>query len=214
MSILSIMTLIYYFNNTDIWDLWGYNLGFLVLISSIIYLVYTTIREITKPDEPQIVAASEGLNVNELPLSKNFMLDTYFKYLFSFAVAVLLFYVIHVFRNNFHIYDEPMTNWYYLADAYTNLILPLFIILDVFINPRYRHHHPVADLIVLFAITFLHGLYKVLIRSLYYEASKIVFPTIGDYIMIFLLTINGYIFYDYLLYAKQNPVASEYVYSA
>jgi hypothetical protein len=214
-SITSVATLIYYLNNTDIWDLWGYNLGFLVLITGTIYTIYMTIREIIKPEEPQIVAASDGLNVNEIPLGKNFMLDNYYKYLFSFSTAVILFYVIHVLRNNFKIYEDAMSNWYYMADAYTNLILPLFIILDVFITPRYRHHHPVADLIVLFAICFLHCLYKVLIRSFYYDTSKIMFPTIADYIMIFIFSVNGYIFYDYLLYAKQNPIASDYnVYSA
>ena len=123
-SILSIATLIYYLNNTKIWDLWGYNLGFMVLIAGIIYTVYMAIREIIKPNEPQIVAALDGLNVNEIPLGKNFMLDNYFKYLFAYSTAVILFYVIHVLRNNFKIYEEPMSNWYYIADVYTNLILP------------------------------------------------------------------------------------------
>jgi hypothetical protein len=205
-SILSIATLIFYLFNTDLWDLWGYNFGFVVLIGSIIYTVYMTAHEMIKSDEPQIVASSEGLNVNVMSLTKNFFLDTYYKYLFCFSIAVNLFYMVHVLRNNFKIYEVTMSNWYYLADAYTNLILPLFLILDIFITQRYRHLHPVADLCVLFGISFLHCLYKVLIRSFYYDASNIVFPSIADYIIIFLFSVNGYILYDYLLYAKQNPV--------
>ena len=214
-SSFSIATMIYYLNNTDKWDLWGHNLGFVVLIAGMIYTVYMTIREVIKRDEPQIVAASDGLNVNEITLGKNFMLDNYFKYLFSFSTAVILFYVIHVLRNNFKIYEEPISDWYYITDVYTNLILPLFIILEVFITTRYRHHHPVADLIVLFTICLLHCVYKILIIGIYYDTSKIVFPTIADYIMIYIFALNGYIFYDYLLYAKQNPIASDYnIYSA
>ncbi len=205
-SILTIATLTFYLSHTDIWDLWGYNLGFLVLITSLIYTIYMTVRELFKSDGPQIMAASDGLNVNAISLSKNFFMDTYYKYLFAFSTALVLFYFIQLLRSNFKIYDETMSDSYYLADAYTNLILPFLIILDIFITTRYRHQHPVADMIVLFSICVLHCLYKVLIRSFYYDSSKIVFPTIADYIIIFLFSINGYILYDYLLYAKQNPV--------
>jgi hypothetical protein len=207
-TIISLATFIYYMSITDKWEMYGYNLGFLVLIGSLIYTIYMAIHELIAPEDPQVVAASEGLNVNNLPLYKNFMIDVYFKYLFSFALAVLIFYVIYVFRANFEIWTPYPDNWYYTADIYVNLILPLFCVLDIFITPRYRHHHPVSDILVLFIICFVHCAYKILMRSLYYKDYNIILPTIADYMTIYLISLNGYILYDYLLYAKQNPVVN------
>lgn len=212
-SILSISVLMYYLLNTDIWDLYGYNLGFLVLISSIIYTCYMFFHEMVKPSEEGLAVNQEGAqNVNII--ERNFMVDTYFKYLFSFSLSVLIFYIIHALRTNFKYVDLYPSNWYYIADMYVNLILPVFHLCELMMTNRYRHRHVIADFAVLFIICFLHCAYKVIIRSLYYKDYEIVFPTIADYILIFLIAMNGYAFYDFSLYRKINPQGNYALFTA
>ena len=201
---LSVITLIYYLSNTDIWDLYGYNLGFVVLVASTIYTGYMFVHELVKPEGGRIVAAEGGIGAEQVR-DRNFMVDVYFKYLFCFSYAVLLFYIIFVLRTNFEAWEKFPTNWYYASDIYVNLILPVFIISEHLITNRYRHHHLLADTLVILILTFIHCAYKVLIRSLYYQQYRVVFPTIADYVMIFLRALNGYTLYDFMLYRKLNP---------
>lgn len=209
----SVGTLIYYLFNTQVWDLYGYNLGFLVLVASIPYAAYMFINEIIKSDGP-IIMGVEGVQIDAgQVVEKSFMQDVYFKYLYSFSYAVLLFYIINLFRTNFKEFDMYPTNWYYVVDIYVNLVLPVFCLCDVMITPRYRHHHYLADMFILFLITFMHCAYKVLIRSVYYEQYKIVFPTIADYIMIYLISLNGYTLYDFMLYKRINPQGDYAIFS-
>jgi hypothetical protein len=207
LTILSITCLIYYLANTEIWDLYGYNLGFIVLIASIIYTGYMFFFELVKPAEAQLIVGSENVEVVPVP-ERDFMQDVYFKYLFSFSFAVLLFYIIHVLRTNFESFDIYPSNWYYFADLYVNLILPVFLLCDMIITSRYRHRHAMADISILFLICFAHCAYKVLMRAFYYHDTKVVWPTIADYIMIYLISLNGYALYDFSLFRKINPVGN------
>jgi hypothetical protein len=212
-SALSVTTLIYYLANTDLWELYGYNLGFVILVASIFYTVYMFIHEIVKPESPVIVAA-EGIEVQNVLIDRNFMEDVYFKYLFCFSFAVLVFYGILTLRENFKNFDIFPSDWYYVADLYVNLILPVYLLCELMMTNRYRHHHYMADILVLFVLCFAHCAYKVLIRSLYYEQYNIALPTIADYIMIYLISLNGYSLYDYLLYKKSNPQGNYALFSA
>ncbi len=203
-TVLSMSVLIYYLANTDLWEMYGYNLGFVVLVASLIYTFYMFIHELIKPEAPVIVAA-EGIEVQNALTERNFFADVYFKFLFCFSFAVLVFYVILMLRTNFENFNLFPSDWYYAADLYVNLVLPVYILCESMMTTRYRHHHYMADILVLFVLCFAHCAYKVLVRSLYYQQYKIALPTIADYIMIFLISLNGYSLNDFMLFRKINP---------
>jgi hypothetical protein len=194
-TIASTASLIYYFMHTYQWDLYGYNLGFLVLIGSIPYTAYMFFYEL-KGDEPVM----NDVNVR----NTNFFIDVYSKFLFSFAFAVLLFYIIILFRTNFQFPDQ-YTGWLYPLDIYVNLILPIFCLLDTFLITRNKLPFPVADLTIIFLIIFAHCAYRTISYSIAYDTLKSVLPTIADYLVLFLMTVNGYFIYDYMIHKRNYP---------
>jgi hypothetical protein len=207
-SILSLASLIYYFINIKVWDLYGYNLGYVVLVGSLIYTIYMFFREILQK-EHRIV--DENVVINDPALhGKNFMTDTFHKFIFCFAFADFIFYIIYILRVNFNIYDTYPSQGYLLVDVYTNLILPVYLILDLFITHRFRHVHHARDILILLLLVVIHFSYKFSIYSYVYLNTKVFFPILSDYIIIFLLTLNGYVLYDYLLFKKNHARADNY----
>jgi hypothetical protein len=194
-SLTSIGCLVYYFTHIAEWDIYGYNLGFFVLIGSLIYTAYMFIYEL-QTEEPII----NDINMR----STNFMVDVYSKFLFSFAFAVLLFYVIQTLRQNFD-YPPEYDLWLFSVDIYVNLILPLFCLIDTFLITRNKSPHPVADLSVIAFLIFAHCAYKTIVYAVTYETMKMVLPTIADYLVQFLMTVNGYLLYDYAIHKRNYP---------
>jgi hypothetical protein len=194
-TIASVYTAIYYFTHTYEWSLFGYNLSFLVLLASIPYTTYMFFYEL-KGEEPLM----NDVNVR----STNFMIDVYSKFLFSFAFAVLLFYFIYLFRINFQFPNE-FSDWLVTLDVYVNLILPIFCLFDTFLITRNKLPFPVADLTIIFTIIFLHCAYRTISYAITYDTLKLVLPTIADYIVLFLMTVNGYIIYDYMIHKRNYP---------
>jgi hypothetical protein len=193
-SLGSIGCLVYYFTHLTEWDLYGYNLGFIILIGSLVYTLYMFYLEL-KAEEPV-------QNVNMRPA--NFMVDIYSKFLFSFAFAVLLFYFISLLRRNFD-FSPQYDIWLFTVDIYVNMILPLFCLIDTLLITRNKSSHPVADLSVIAALVFAHCAYKAIVYAITYDTMKLVLPTVADYVMIFLMSVNGYIMYDYMIHKRNYP---------
>ena len=84
-TIASVASLIYYFTHLYQWDLYGYNLGFLVLLGSIPYTIYMFFYEL-KGEEPVI----NDVNIR----NTNFMIDVFSKFLFSFALILLFSFAL------------------------------------------------------------------------------------------------------------------------
>jgi hypothetical protein len=194
-TIASVASLIYYFTHLYQWDLYGYNLGFLVLLGSIPYTIYMFFYEL-KGEEPVI----NDVNIR----NTNFMIDVFSKFLFSFAFAVLIFYFIYLFRINFQL-PELFTGWIYALDIYVNLILPVFCLLDTFLITRNKLPFPVADLSIIFLIIFAHCAYRTISYAIMFDTLKMVFPTVADYLVLFLMTVNGYFVYDYMIHKRNYP---------
>jgi hypothetical protein len=194
-TIASVYTLIYYFTHTYEWSLYGYNLAFLVLIASIPYTIYMFFYEL-KGEEPLI----NDLNVR----STDFMIDIYSKFLFSFAFSVLIFYFIFLFRINFQ-FPEPYSGWLLTLDVYVNMILPIFCLLDTFLITRNKLPFPIADISIIFVIIFLHCAYRTISYAISYDTMKMILPTIADYFVLFLMTVNGYFIYDYMIHKRNYP---------
>jgi hypothetical protein len=195
-SLCSIGSLVYYFTHLTEWDLYGYNLGFIVLIASLVYTLYMFYYEL-KADEPIL-----GENINMR--SSNFMIDVFSKFLFSFAFAVLLFYLILILRRNFE-FPPEYDLWLFSVDLYVNLILPIFCLIDTFLITRNKSPHPVADITVIGIIIFAHCAYKAIFNAIHFDTMKIVLPIISDYVVLFLMTVNGYILYDYMIHKRNYP---------
>jgi hypothetical protein len=195
MSIASVTCLIYYFTHLADWDEFGYNLSLIVLIGSILYTVYMFFYEL-KAEEPLGVEAG----VRET----NFMIDVFPKFLFSFAFAVLLFYVLILFRTNFY-EGRDYTVWLFSVDFYTNFILPIFLLADTFLIVRNKSASPVADISIIALIIFLHCAYRVISFAIKYDTSKMILPTISDYLVLFFMTVNGYVIYDYMIHKRNYP---------
>ena len=198
-SICSISCLIYYISHLSDWDLYGYNLGFLVLVGSIIYTIYMFFYEL-KSEEPII----NDVNVR----GTNFMVDVFSKFLFSFAFAVLLFYIIYLLRINFNLPDQ-FSGWLFSVDLYVNFLLPLFCLIDTFLITRNKTPFPLADITVIALIIFAHCAYKAIVYAISYDTVKMILPTIADYLVLFLMTLNGYFLYDYMIHKRNYP--GEYV---
>lgn len=191
-TITSLLSFVYYMTNYTKWDLFGYSLGFWVLVGSIIYTSYMFIHKLVKP--------AAQVNISESSMTnKSFIVDIYSKYLFSFAFGLFIFYMVFLFRNNFDIRHIYPSDTYLLNELYVNIFLPVFCMIDTLITHRSRRISMFFDYFVLFVITFLHCLYKCFVRAIWYESAKIVLPTIADYIVIYLVTLNGYHLYDYLV---------------
>jgi hypothetical protein len=195
-SLCSIGSLVYYFANTGEWNLYGYNLGFIVLIASLIYTLYMFYYEL-KAEEP--IAGHRG---------SDFMVDTYSKFLFSFAFAVLLFYMIQLLRRNLD-FPPEYNLWLFSVDIYVNLILPIFCLIDTLLITRNKSPHPVADISFIGVLVFAHCAYKAIVFAITYDTLKLILPTIADYIVIFLMSVNGYIVYDYMIHKRNYP--GEYI---
>lgn len=207
-SAISVTCLVYLLINVDWWEYFGYNLGFILLIVGLIYSSYMFIYEIIKPEGGAIIAIQGAEPARNNVIIKNFMMDVYFKYLFCFSFSVLFFYVINLLRTNFEEYKKFPSDWFHVADIYLNLVLPIFCLCELMMNDRYRHHHYITDVMILLLIYAVHCTYRILIRAYYYKESAIVFPTIADYLMIYLISLNGFTTYDYSLYRKLNPLGN------
>lgn len=198
-SAFSLTCLIYYLVYTKYFAIYGYNVSFLFLIVSIMYTAYMFLYEIIKRDS-RIGAENVELNVD----NKNFVKDTLYKYLFSFSFVVFVYFIMAMFKTNFHIFDNYPTDGFIVADVYTNLILPVFLVCDVFISPRVRHKHVWRDVGIILLITLVHFAFKLFVFNSVYKDSSIFFPILANYMMIFLLAINGYALYDYIVHKKER----------
>lgn len=199
-SALSITAFVYYLIYTKEFELYGYSISFLVLIASIFYTIYMFFFELLKSDNRVV-----DENVMNDHSHRNFVRDVFYKFLACFALVVLVYYVIYMFRTNFHNFDKYPTNGFLVADIYTNLILPVYLIMDMFITTRCRYLTVWADLLIIFGLVVLHIVFRLFVLDNAYKNPSIVFPILSDYLIIFLLAVNGYALYDYMLFKRQRP---------
>jgi hypothetical protein len=194
-SIASISCLVYYLTHLTDWELFGYNLSLIVLVGSIVYTVYMFFFEL-KAEEP--IGAEGGVR------EPNFMIDTFAKFLFSFSFAVLLFYILTLLRTNFE-EGRDYTVWLFSVDFYVNFILPIFLLVDTFLIVRNKSPSPVADIAIIALIIFAHCAYRALSFAIRYDTTKMILPTISDYLVLFFMTVNGYVVYDYMIHKRNYP---------
>lgn len=191
-SIASISCLTYYLTHLYDWELFGYNISLIVLVGSILYTVYMFFYEL-KTEEP--IGAEMGIR------EPNFMIDTFAKFLFSFAFAVLLYYIITLLRTNFG-EGRDYTVWLFFVDFYVNLVLPVFLLVDTLLISRNKSPSPAKDITIIAIIIFAHCAYRALSFAIRYDTLKLIMPTVSDYLVLFFMTVNGYVIYDYMVHKR------------
>jgi hypothetical protein len=105
-------------------------------------------------------------------------------------------------NSNFTPYNNDFM--WFVIQAYIGIILPILAILDIYNTTRSRNPAPFKDLIIIFIICFGHCCYKSIVSAIRYNTLKLVCPTLGSYILLALVSVNGYIFYDYLNHRKRG----------
>jgi hypothetical protein len=201
-SILSILSVIYY--ATLPWTQFTLLFEFFVVSGSILYTGYMFIHESKKKDTKDPLM--EGLtHHNSGKHHNNFMIDTYFKFVFTYSFSIFLFIIIYSFRQNFDVFKQQEA-LYFVVEIYVSFILPIFWIVDLcWTGERMRIPKPWRDILLIFIIAFGHCLYKVVADIILNQTFKNVLPFISDYVTIALISLNGYILYDYITFRKNNP---------
>jgi len=133
--------------------------------------------------------------------SKNFMIDVYCKFLFPFTFAIFLFTLITGLATNFSL-PQNGTFMLYLTQFYHGVVLPFLAVLDLYTTPRRRNPIPTTDIVILLLICFGHCGYKILVSIINGGNINLILPIFSEYIILALVSINGYIFYDYINHRK------------
>ena len=129
--------------------------------------------------------------------NKSFMLDQWFKFLFSLAAGAILLQSIYII-----IYDATKTpsgfvNWY--VYVFINYIFPIFCIIEIFITPRGRSPNALVDLIILLIIICVLVLIEGLVIFNYGVRT-----TIAEVYSRCIFCFDGYILYDFLVFKRNG----------
>ncbi len=194
LSILTLLVIIYYF--TYPWKFFTLQFNFFVLVASLPYTAYMFFYEF-KQDKRQNL--ERGLITQ---LNKNFMIDIYSKFLFPCLFACFYYGLVILFQTNFGL--EYDTFLHYLCQIYIGVVLPFFAIVEIYATPRRRAPQPITDMVILGLIIACHCGYSIAILILSGENVKVVAPRISNYFIFALVTLNGYVLYDYLIHKKRG----------
>ena len=199
-TILSILCFIYFIIKAiDTRSGYGYisylsPFSFAFICGTIVYFLYMSLNSL------------KGNQVNAEPLLVNnqntlFLKDVYFKYLCSFAIALAIFYVINMIAKKFEVFGV-FSNWVLF---YTNLVLPILIIIDAVYFSHLRCHTFCRDIMIIAIILVIHFVYFVLWNIIYWgfhDGIEVWAFMLSSNLALFIYSFNGYILYDYILYRK------------
>jgi hypothetical protein len=207
-SLLNILVIIYYFLNLHHWPLFGYDLSTCVLLASTAYLIFMEFHYITNTRRHSPLSSNEIGHAADRD-DKMFMTDVFSKYVFALEFIILIVFIVQCFTLHFDLYPLYPSDLFFAVFLYVNFVLPIVHIFELFITHRRRSHSFLAELIILFAIVFVHCLYNFLVRALVYEYAHHILPVIGQYILMYFISIVGYTFFDYVQF-KQSSSATNY----
>lgn len=196
LTILSILCIVYYFNCTT-WDNFTFKFSFFVMSASILFTLYMFFYDLKKKKSTQSIGEFGDQIINDERY--NFMLDTYSKFLFPFMFALILFEILLAFQSNFKIFQNA-TFLSVVVELYMNLCLPIFCFVDLLTTKRRRNPVPAKDILIILIICLAHGAYKIITDLILRQKPETIFPNLADYISLCLISVNGYILYDYITF--------------
>jgi hypothetical protein len=188
-SLLTIASFVYYLSYpwieaTSLVEFW-------VLIGVLPYSVYMFFYEFKSERREDL---SQGL-VNE---DRNlFMIDTYCKFLFPFIFAMFFSSLVNSLMLNMANLDGKSL-LYFLISLFICIALPILCVADMYTTVRSRNPSPGKDIIILLIISLGLCVYRILSALIYYGSLKVFLPIIGQYLILALVVVNGYILYDYI----------------
>jgi hypothetical protein len=185
---LSIACVVYYL--TFSWIYYTFDIKFMILCASILYTLYMFFYELKSERRWDM---NDGMINNT---QKVFMIDTYCKYLFPFLFAIFFYEIILALQTNFAIFTGK-TVIFFLVQFYICIVLPVCSAIDLYTTPRTRNPAPTKDLLILLMMCAVLCGYKLLVSFLYDWTISKICPTIAEYVILALVTLNGYIIYDF-----------------
>jgi hypothetical protein len=192
-SLLTIASFVYYLSYpwieaTSLVEFW-------VLIGVLPYSVYMFFYEFKSERREDL---SQGL-VNE---DRNlFMIDTYCKFLFPFIFAMFFSSLVNSLMLNLNNLDGRSL-LYFLISLFICIALPILCVADMYTTVRTRNPAPGKDITILLLISLGLCVYRILSALIYYGTLKIFLPIIGQYLILALVVVNGYVLYDYINHRK------------
>ena len=130
--------------------------------------------------------------------------DVFFKYLFSFGMALAVSWIIVIITMRFEIFQTFQIFFF----TFVNVILPILLYLDARLFDHLRCPSFIRDITILVVVVAIHVVFSLLCYISRYGFSKgmdfynlILSTDVGLLIYSFF----GYFFYDYVLFHKANP---------
>jgi len=198
---LNIFSLIYFFVEIPV-SSFIFELYFLAMIAATVYFIFLVILEFQiQGNLPENYAdlASES--------NKNFMTTYFSKFLFPIFYALFFFYIcITLLGTNFKIY-EGMYFLQFCATFHMNVLLPIFLIFEMYLVQHPRAPKYTMDVLILSAIIIWRWAGAFILKLIFtswYNTSLAV-ADLGQNLLMLLVCINGYFLYDYRVFKAANP---------
>lgn len=168
-----------------------------ILLAAIIYGFYMAIFTSCKRKKDSNDSKRETLISNS---NTDIIRDYWFKYLFCLCIGtVFIPKLISNLESNFASYSNK--NWEVIVDlVFSQMIIPLIVIIDTFLIPRSRVPNPLLDLLILLGIIILFVIIEFTKSSSF--SFRLFLRALGMLIANSLFSFNGYVLYDYILYKK------------
>jgi hypothetical protein len=198
---LNIFSIVYCFLEIPV-KFFLFELYFVAMIAATIYFIFLVILEFqVQGNLPENYAdlASEA--------NKDFMTTYYSKFLFPIFYAIFFFHIcINLLGTNFKFYDN-MFFFQFLAIFHMNILLPLFLLFEMYMVQHARAPKYIMDIIILGAIILWRWATAFVLKLIFTTGYSFSFAVmdLGQNLIMLLVAINGYFLYDYRVFKASNP---------
>merc|ERR1711957_169515 len=174
----------------------------MAMIAATLYFTFLIIIEFQNKGN-----LSENLVDVASDTNKDFMTTHFSKYLFPIFYAIFFFHIcLNILGTDFKFYDN-MYFFQFIAVIHMNILLPIFLIFEMFLVTHARAPKYLIDCICLSAIILFRwgiaNLFKYLFKDAHTFGMCVV--DLGQNLILCLVAINGYFLYDYRVFKAANP---------
>ena len=172
------------------------------MIAATIYFIFLIILEFqTQGNLPENYADIASQT------NKDFMTTHFSKYLFPVFYAIFLFHIcINILGTDFKFYSN-MYFFQLLAIVHMNILLPVFLLFEMFLVQHARAPKYLMDICILIGILLLRWaaafIFKFIVVTNYSFSLAVI--DLGQNLIMILVAINGYFLYDFRVFKAGNP---------
>ncbi len=199
---LTVYCLFYYIFNfgslrSNIWEM-----PFFLLLASVFYICFLIFYEFKTegklPENYQQIASD----------ANRFFMTTYFsKFLFPIYFGIFFLYLCGVLiPQNVHIFDGK-TFFNSFVDLHMNMLLPIYMFCELYLIVHTRAPKYIWDIAILGGIILCRWILALIFKSILVPnySLSLALNELGGSLLCYLLSVNGYFLYDYILFKKDNP---------